>query len=132
MLPMLNTIAPLAKILFNTIEKSIPDKDLQAKLKADLQTQLQTLNERIDKIASNVLVGDMPLIRFVLQTSHDRSELKKFAKAVDRVADLIEAVDQLESKLKIIETAQKDPQWFAFAFGDFSQEIEKDINDIFN
>jgi hypothetical protein len=67
-----------------------------------------------------------------LQTSHDRSELKKFAKAVDRIADLIEAVDQLESKLKIIETAQKDPQWFAFAFGDFSQEIEKDINDIFN
>ena len=37
---MLNAIAPLAKILFSTIEKSIPDKDLQAKLKADLQTQL--------------------------------------------------------------------------------------------
>jgi len=101
-------------------------------IQSELQTQLSTLNERIDKIASNVLVGDMPLIRFVLQTSHDRSELKKFAKAVDRVADLIEAVDQLESKLKIIETAQKDPQWFAFAFGDFSQEIEKDIDDIFN
>ena len=61
-------------------------------IQSDLQAQLQTLNERIDKIASNVLVGDMPLIRFVLQTSHDRSELKKFAKAVDRVADLIEAV----------------------------------------
>jgi hypothetical protein len=27
MLPMLNAIAPLAKILFNTIEKSVPDKD---------------------------------------------------------------------------------------------------------
>jgi hypothetical protein len=27
-------VAPLAKILFNTIEKSVPDKDLQAKLKA--------------------------------------------------------------------------------------------------
>jgi hypothetical protein len=37
---MLNAIAPLAKILFSTIEKSVPDKDLQAKLKADLQTQL--------------------------------------------------------------------------------------------
>ena len=40
MLPMLGAVAPLAKILFNTIEKAIPDKDLQAKLKADLQTQL--------------------------------------------------------------------------------------------
>jgi len=27
MLPMLGAIAPLAKILFNTIEKSVPDKD---------------------------------------------------------------------------------------------------------
>lgn len=100
-------------------------------VQSELQSQLQTLNERIDKIASNVLVGDMPLIRFVLQTSHDKNELKKFAKAVDRVADLIEAVDQLESKLKIIDVAQKDPAWFAFAFGDFSQEIDKDINEIF-
>ena len=40
MLPMLNAVAPLAKILFNTIEKAVPDKDLQAKLKAELQTQL--------------------------------------------------------------------------------------------
>ena len=101
-------------------------------IQSDLQTQLQTLNERIDKIVSNVLVGDMPLVRFVLQTSHDRSELKKFAKAVDRIADLIEAVDQLESKLKIIETAQKDPEWFAFAFGYFSQEIDNDLSNIFD
>ena len=41
---MLNAVAPLAKILFSTIEKSVPDKDLQAKLKADLQTQLLQSN----------------------------------------------------------------------------------------
>ena len=40
MLPMLNAVAPLAKVLFNTIEKAVPDKDLQEKLKAQLQTQL--------------------------------------------------------------------------------------------
>ena len=101
-------------------------------VQSELQSQLETLNERIEKIASNVIVGDMPLVKFVLQTSHNKNELKKFAKAVDRVADLIEAVDQLESKLKIIETAQKDPEWFAFAFGDFSQEIDDDLSQIFN
>ena len=37
---MLGAAAPLAKILFNTIEKAVPDKDLQEKLKAQLQTQL--------------------------------------------------------------------------------------------
>jgi len=101
-------------------------------VQSELQSQLETLNERIEKIASNVIVGDMPLVKFVLQTSHNKNELKKFAKAVDRVAYLIEAVDQLESKLKIIETAQKDPEWFAFAFGDFSQEIDNDLSEIFN
>ena len=40
MLPALGAIAPLAKILFSTIEKSIPDKDLQEKLKAQLNQQL--------------------------------------------------------------------------------------------
>ena len=40
MLQMLGAVAPLAKILFNTIEKAVPDKDLQAKLKTELQTQL--------------------------------------------------------------------------------------------
>jgi len=40
MLQMLGAVAPLAKILFSTIEKAVPDKDLQEKLKAQLQTQL--------------------------------------------------------------------------------------------
>jgi len=40
MLPILQVVAPLAKILFNTIDKAVPDKDLAAKLKADLQTQM--------------------------------------------------------------------------------------------
>ena len=40
MLPILQAVAPLAKILFNTIDKAVPDKDLAAKLKNDLQTQM--------------------------------------------------------------------------------------------
>ncbi len=52
---MLGAVAPLAKILFNTIEKSVPDKDLQAKLKADLQTQLlQSSTEELKAAASIV------------------------------------------------------------------------------
>ena len=40
MLPIIQAIAPLAKILFNTVDKAVADKDLAAKLKADLQTQM--------------------------------------------------------------------------------------------
>jgi hypothetical protein len=50
---MLGAIAPLAKILFSTIEKAVPDKDLQAKLKAELQTQLlQSHTEELRAAAS--------------------------------------------------------------------------------
>ena len=55
MIPMLNAIAPLAKILFSTIEKSVPDKDIQEKLKAQLNQQLlQSSTEELKAAASIV------------------------------------------------------------------------------
>ena len=73
---MLNAIAPLAKILFNTIEKSIPDKDLQAKLKADLQTQLLQSNTAELQAAAKIVEAEAkagwfsaswrPLLMYVL------------------------------------------------------------------
>ena len=55
---MLSAIAPLAKILFNTIEKAVPDKDLQAKLKADLQTQLIQSNTDELKAAARIIEAE--------------------------------------------------------------------------
>ena len=76
MLPMLNAIAPLAKILFNTIDKAIPDKDLQAKLKAELQTQLIQSNTDELKAAARIIEAEAkagwfasswrPLLMYVL------------------------------------------------------------------
>jgi hypothetical protein len=76
MLPMLGAIAPLAKILFNTIEKSVPDKDLQAKLKTDLQTQLLQSNTAELTAAAKIIEAEAkagwfasswrPLLMYVL------------------------------------------------------------------
>ena len=76
MLPMLGAIAPLAKILFSTIEKSVPDKDLQAKLKADLQTQLLQSNTQELQAAAKIIEAEAkagwfasswrPLLMYVL------------------------------------------------------------------
>ena len=73
---MLGAIAPLAKILFNTIEKAVPDKDLQAKLKADLQTQLLQSHTEELKAAASVVEAEAkagwftaswrPLLMYVL------------------------------------------------------------------
>jgi hypothetical protein len=101
-------------------------------VKKQIESELNNLQTRIEKISDAVTVGDMPLVRFILQASHDRKELKKLAKAIDRVADLIEIHDKLQNKLNVIEIAEKDPNWFALAFGDFSEQLDKDILSIFN
>ena len=73
---MLGAIAPLAKILFNTIEKSVPDKDLQEKLKAQLQTQLLQSNTQELQAAAKIIEAEAkagwfasswrPLLMYVL------------------------------------------------------------------
>lgn len=99
-------------------------------VKLQVEEELNSIDSRIERIVNDVLLDGVPMIRFILQTSHDRKELKKFAKAVDRVADLIEHQDLLKNKLNIINHAQKDPSWFALTFGDFSDEIDKEIESI--
>ena len=53
MFPALQIVAPLAKMLFNTIDKSVEDKALAEKLKADVQMQLmQSKTEELQAAAS--------------------------------------------------------------------------------
>lgn len=58
MLPMLQAVAPLAKILFNTIDKAVADKDLAAKLKADMQTQLLQSHTEELKAAASIIEAE--------------------------------------------------------------------------
>jgi predicted regulator of amino acid metabolism with ACT domain len=100
-------------------------------VKTELEQQISSIEERISKISSTVLLDGMPVISFILQNSHSKKELKQLAKAIDRVADLVEIADQLDVKMKIIDAAEKDPSWFALTFGDFDKEIDEDIEHIF-
>ena len=76
MLPVLNAIAPLAKILFNTVDKAVADKDLAAKLKSELQTQMLQSHTAELQAASRVIEAEAkagwftaswrPLLMYVL------------------------------------------------------------------
>jgi len=76
MIQMLGAVAPLAKILFNTIDKAVPDKDLQEKLKAQLQTQLLQSNTAELTAAAKIIEAEAkagwfasswrPLLMYVL------------------------------------------------------------------
>jgi hypothetical protein len=76
MLPMLNAIAPLAKILFNTVDKAVEDKDLANKLKVELQNQMLQSHTAELQAASRVIEAEAkagwftaswrPLLMYVL------------------------------------------------------------------
>lgn len=116
----------------NPIKSFYFNLDSSTSVKADINSQIESLSERIEKIIDHFTVDDMPVIRWVLNMTHDKDTLKNISRALDRVADLVEAHDNLNSKLKIIEQAEKDPSWFAYAFGDFSNSFDKGIEKLFN
>ena len=76
MLPVLQAVAPLAKILFNTVDKAVADKDLAAKLKADLQTQMMQSHTQELTAAAKIIEAEAkagwfasswrPLLMYVL------------------------------------------------------------------
>jgi len=76
MLQMLGAVAPLAKILFNTVDKAVTDKDLAAKLKAELQTQMLQSHTQELQAASRIIEAEAkagwfasswrPLLMYVL------------------------------------------------------------------
>lgn len=76
MLAALSAIAPLAKILFNTVDKAVADKDLAAKLKADLQTQMMQSHTQELTAAAKIIEAEAkagwfasswrPLLMYVL------------------------------------------------------------------
>jgi hypothetical protein len=105
--------------------------DMASKTKSELQQQRDTVKERIDKIVNHFTIDDVPILSYILHVTSSRVELKKLAKAIDRLADLVEINTSLNNKLKVIEAAETDPNWFALAFGDFDQEIDSDLEKFF-
>lgn len=115
--------APIKKFYFNI--------DAAAESKQEINNQISILEDRIEKIIQHFTVDEMPVIRLILNMTHDKEVLKGLSKALDRVSDLVEHHDNLTSKLKVIEHAETDPSWFAYTFGDFSSIIDNDLKDIF-
>jgi len=76
MLAALSTIAPLAKMLFSTVDKAILDKDLAEKLKAQLNIELLKSSTEEIKAAASIVEAEAksgwfsaswrPLLMYVL------------------------------------------------------------------
>jgi len=101
--------------------------DASKEVKKQLESNISKLNDRIDKIVENITVDDMPILKFITNVTEDKEDLKKLAKALDRIADLIDLRNQLTPRLQVIKMAEKEPNWFANTFGDFSSDIDEQL-----
>ena len=98
--------------------------------KRNLENQLDQLNARVSKIVDHFVFDDVPILHFVLRATNQKADLKKMAKAIDRLADLVEMQESLTSRLNVIKLLEADPAWFTTTFSDYSDEIDRDLSDI--
>lgn len=104
--------------------------EMAARAKGSIEEQLDNVDARISKIVEHFTLNDAPVLKFILSMDPSRDDLKKLSKAMDRLSDLVEIHSTLSSKLSVINAAEKDPNWFALAFGDFETEIDDSLKKI--
>lgn len=118
----------------NTIKNFNFSFSLAQSAKKELEEEHSALNDRINNIVDSekFFVNGFPVLKNIIILQPTKADLKRISKALDRLADLLDIFKELDSKMSVIKTVQDNPNWFAWTFGDFSSEIDKDIDSFFN
>jgi archaellum component FlaC len=101
-------------------------------VKRELEFQLDQINTRIEKIVDHFVYNDIFIVHYILKASNQKNDLKKLAKAINRLADLVEVQENLSSRLNIVKVLETDTAWFTSTFSDYSSEIDQDLINIIN
>lgn len=106
---------------------------MASKASNEIQESYDAISERITAIVESekFYVSGIPVLKNILMLGGNKNDLKKLAKALSRLADLVEIHEKLEAKLSLIKVINDDPHWFAWAFGDFSKDVDAGIDSIF-
>jgi hypothetical protein len=105
-----------------------------SKERDSLVKSFDSISDRIEQIASSekFYINGIPIVRSLLGLNPTKNDLKKLSKALDRLADLVEMRQSLNTKLTVHDAITEDPTWFIQTFADFSSEIDSDIEQLFN
>lgn len=115
---------PIQSFRFNTSSASFA--------KQEIDLQIEALELRIDNIVNKFTLDGNPIIAPIVQISHNKEELIGLSKGLSRVAELLEPLDLLRKRKEILDLAESDPGWLAWAFGDFDQEVDEAISELLN
>lgn len=101
-----------------------------SEVKSNIESQISNIDSRINKIVDHFTIGDIPVLKLVLNMNPEKQELKKLSKAIDRLSELVDLQNSLNSKLAVVNAAESDPDWFALSFGDFESEVDQTLKQI--
>lgn len=59
---------------------------------------------------------DFPVIDQILRITHDRTELENLGLALQKVAEIVEELDEWKDREQLLETMERVPDWFEAAF----------------
>ncbi|GEM_PF-1683978 len=109
-------VSPIKSFKFSTTSASFA--------KQEMELQIEALETRIDTIIKRFTIDGNPILGAILQLSHDKGELAGLSKGLGRLSEIIEPYDELLKRKSLVDIAEKDPNWLAWAFGDFDDEID--------
>ncbi len=106
---------------------------MAGKASNEIQESYDAITDRITAIVESekFYISGIPVLKNILMLGGNKNDLKKLSKALSRLADLVEIHETLEGKLSLIKVINDDPHWFAWAFGDFSKDVDESIDSIF-
>jgi hypothetical protein len=113
-------IGPITSFQFNSNSAGFAKKELEL--------QIEALQIRIENIVSRFTIDNNPVIAVLLNLTHNKEELLGLSKGLGRVAELIGPLDELIKRKEVIDLAEKDPSWLAWAFGNFDTQVDEAID----
>jgi len=108
--------------------------ELAEQAKKEIEQEHSKILERISNITESekFFLNGFPVLKNIVNLNPKKQDLKKLAKALDRLSELLEIFEELDNKINLINTVQKNPDWFAWTFGDFANDVDSVINKLFD
>lgn len=90
----------------------------------DIDLRVSAIEDRIQRLTNKVVFNHVPILMHILSVSSDPKDLIVIARALDKLAELVPQLKDLQDKQKVVQTAFDNPQWMASVFGDFSGDFD--------
>lgn len=96
-----------------------------AESRADITQRIAAIEERVDRIVNSVQIEEGQLMAPILRLTQNEADLRQLGEALVRVAPMMGELARYRAQLSVFQLAEDDPNFFMWAFGDFTDETQE-------